>query len=301
MSSGESNWIHMGRSTFADRVLGWAKENPVDLPWRKQRSPYEVLVAEVLLKRTTATAAARVYEDFLLAFPSLRHIVAASAEELVEALSGVGLQHQRAQAMKSLAAWILYSHGGCIPSDLELLLEVPGLGNYSAAAILSFGFDIPVAVVDTNVERILTRVFGNALAPRTSWTSLSGMATRLLPVDSHRQYNYALLDLGRLICRYSDPRCGECPLASGCSYSVLLGTKDTQELKDKGATGSGSNLRAIRRKRGLSQQQLAEIAQVSKLTVIKIEAGKSSPRLETRAKLAQALGVLPDKLTEQTA
>ena len=214
-------------------MLNWADKNFSDFPWRQRRSPYEVLVAEVLLKRTTARAAARVYEDFLTTFPSLQKIVSASDEELVEALSSVGLQRQRAHSMKRLAAWILSKHDGCVPSGLEELLEVPGLGNYSASAILSFGFDIPAGVLDTNVERILIRVFGNTLPPRPSWTLLREVATHLLPKDSHRKYNYGLLDLGRLICRYTDPRCGECPLASVCTYHLNSGGERAAPIERK--------------------------------------------------------------------
>ena len=291
------SWSYKGPWSFADRVLKWADENFSDFPWRQRRTPYEVLVAELLLKRTTATAAARVYEDFLLRFPSPQHIVSASDEELVETLSSVGLQHQRARSMKNLATWILSEHDGCIPGDLKELLEVPGLGNYSATAILSFGYGIPAAVLDTNVERILLRVFGDTLPPRPSWTLLRNVATNLLPKDSHRQYNYGLLDLGRLICRFSEPRCGECPLASVCTYYSSSGGQGAYQLKERAAAFPQNNLRAIRHYRGLSLKQLAEAASVSKLTVIRIESGRTSPRRETMGKLAKVLGVLPEDLS----
>ena len=277
-------------------MLKWADKNFSDFPWRRCRSPYEVLVAEVLLKRTTATAAARVYEDFLFRFPSLHDIVSAPDEELVEALSSVGLQRQRARSMKHLAAWLMSRHGGHIPSDLEDLLEVPGLGNYSATAILSFGYGVPAAVLDTNVERILIRVFGNTLPAYPSWALLRQVAKDLLPRDGHREYNYGLLDLGRLVCRYVDPKCGECPLASVCAFFVSSSGEEAHQLEEGSAPGPPSRLRNIRCDRGLSLKRLAEIANVSKLTVIRIEAGRTSPRRETLGKLAQALGVLPEEL-----
>ena len=290
------SWSYKGPSSFADRVLKWADKNFSDFPWRQCRSPYEVLVAEVLLKRTTATAAARVYEDFLFRFPSLQDIVSVSDEGLVEALSSVGLQRQRARSMKHLAAWLLSIHGGSIPSDLEDLLEVPGLGNYSATAILSFGYGVPAAVLDANVERILLRVFGNALPPHPSWALLREVAQDLLPRDGHREYNYGLLDLGRLVCRYVDPKCGECPLASVCAFFVSSRGQGTHQLEEGNARDPRSRLRIIRCDRGLSLKRLAEIANVSKLTVIRIEAGRTSPRRETLGKLAHALGVLPEEL-----
>ena len=292
------SWSFKEPWSFADRVLKWADENLSDFPWRQRRTPYEVLIAELLLKRTTATAAARVYEDFLLKFPSLQHIVSASDEELIQALSSVGLQYQRARFVKKLATWILSKHGGCLPGDLKELLEVPGLGNYSATAILSFGYGIPAAVLDTNVERILLRVFRDTLPPRPSWTLLRKVATSLLPKDSHRRYNYGLLDLGRLICRYSEPRCGECPLSSGCTHYSRSRGKGPYPSEESNATLPQKNLRVIRHYRGLSLKQLAQAANVSKLTIIRIESGRTSPRRETLGKLAQALDVLPEDLSD---
>ncbi len=180
--------------------------------------------------------------------------------------------------------------------DLEDLLEVPGLGDYSATAILSFGYGVRAAVLDVNVERILLRVFSTTLPPRPSWTLLREVAHLLLPKERHREYNYGLLDLGRAICRYAKPKCEECPLASVCDFFVCSGEEGSRQTEEDRGAYLPSNLRAIRRGRGLSLQGLAEAANVSKLTVIRIEAGRTSPKHETLRKLAQALGVLPEEL-----
>lgn len=281
---------------FADLVLKWAAKNFSDFPWRSSRSPYEVLMAEVLLKRTTATAVARVYEQFLQKFPSLRDIVSTRDEELVECLSGLGLQHQRAHALKRLASELLSRHGGSIPIDLPSLLEVPGLGDYSATAILAFGYGAPVAILDVNVERILVRVYGQGLPPRPSKTLLYQIAQSLLPDKEHRAYNYGLLDLGRRVCTYVNPKCETCPLAPVCDFFAEMSTKKTHEMQEWKT--APNRLRALRHGRGLSLKRLAEIANVSKLTVIRIEAGKSSPRYHTIEKLAQALCVDPCEMVE---
>ena len=291
------SWSYQESSSFAERVLQWGGQNFSDFPWRLSRLPYEILIAELLLKRTTATAAARVYEGFLVRFPSLQDVASAPDEDLVRALSSVGLQHQRARSMKHLAAWLLSTHDGDVPSDLEGLLEVPGLGDYSATAILSFGYGVPAAVLDTNVERILIRTFGNTLPPRPSRPVLREVAQNLLPTEGHREYNYGLLDLGRLICRYPDPRCGECPLTSICDFYNRSSRKGTHQAGTEIIAALPSKLRAIRRDRGLSLKRLAEVANVSKLTVIRIETGRTSPRRETLEKLGKALQVCPDELS----
>ena len=176
-------------------------------------------------------------------------------------------------------------------------MNVPGLGDYSATAILSFGHGVPAAVLDTNVERILLRVFGNTLPHRPSLGLMREVAERLLPKDRHRQYNYGLLDLGRLICRYSNPKCGECPLNSVCDFYDESSGRVTRHVERDCVAVLPSKLRAIRRNRGLSLSRLAEIAKVSKLTVIRIEAGRTSPRQETLEKLGRALQVRPDELS----
>ena len=290
-------WNHQERSSFADRVLVWGARNFGDFPWRLRRSPYEVLIAELLVKRTTATAASRVYEDFLVRFPSLQDVVSAPNEDLVNALSTLGLQNQRAHSMKHMAGWLLSKYDGTVPSNLEDLLDVPGLGDYIATATLSFGHGVRAAILDTNVERILLRVFRTKLSPRPSRTSLREVAQFLLPKDRHREYNYGLLDLGRLICTYANPKCEECPLASVCDFYKNSTGQVAHQVGGNSAEALPGNLRAIRRDRGLSLERLADVAKVSKLTVIRIEAGRTSPRRKTLEKLGRALQVCPDELS----
>ena len=290
-------WSFQKKSYFAARVLQWGRQNFDDFPWRLSRSPYEILIAELLLKRTTATAAARVYGDFLARFPSLPVVASAADEDLVNALSSLGLQNQRARSMKHLAIWLLSKHDGEIPCDLEVLLEVPGLGDYNATAILSFGYGVPTAVLDANVERILLRVFGNTLPARPPWKLLRELAQFLLPMDGHREYNYGLLDLGRHICRYTNPRCGECPVASFCDFYNSSSKNGALPSGEETMEAHFSKLRAIRLDRGMSLKRLAEIARVSKLTIIRIEAGKTCPRRETLEKLGKALQVCPNELS----
>ena len=286
----------MENKSFADRVLKWAGQNFSEFPWRLNRSPFEILIAEFLLKRTTATAASRVYDNFLARFPSLQEIASTSEEELVQVLSGVGLQRQRARSLRRLTTWLLNIHGGEIPYDLTVLKEVPGLGDYSAAAILSFGHGIPVAVLDANVERIITRVFRSSLPVRLAGSLLNEVAQRLLPTDKHEEYNYGLLDLGRKVCRYTNPKCGVCPLNKVCDFFENGGVGVAREPL-RGHTESVKNkLRAVRLNRALSLKQLAQLAGVSKLTIIRIESGKSSPRYQTLEKLGIVLGVEPKEL-----
>jgi A/G-specific adenine glycosylase len=283
--------IEEKKGEFTHLTFNWAQSHLRDYPWRKLgRTPYEILIAEILLKRTTATAAARVYDAFIRRFPSIQTINNSSEEQLASALSTVGLQRQRSRAIKALARHLSEEQGGYIPSDLDQLLSIPGLGEYSARAILSFGFGIPVAVVDANVERILGRVFQSLLPPRPSGRQIQELASSLLPSESHREHNLGLLDLGALVCRYIDPLCPECPISSICDHYSRNKAMLIKEKPGRYETAVGMKLRNMRKEKGIGLAKLAQLAKVSKLTIIHIESGKTSPRPKTIAKLAAALG-----------
>jgi A/G-specific adenine glycosylase len=261
-------------------------------PWREAgRTAYEVLIAEVLLKRTTSTAAARVYQAFLARFPNLRALSEASHEEIAESLSRVGLQKQRAIAAKQLAAYLIHAEDGKVPDELTRLLEIPGVGSYTARSVLSMGFGISAAPVDSNVERILTRVFSGLLPDRNSLSSLQPLADELLPRKRYREFNLGLLDLGALICRPAFPICGECPLRGICEFNLKNRTRNSEPKPRAGSSTLGVRLRKVRKEKGFSLVVIARRASLSKLTVIRIERGMSHPLPKTLRKLTAALGI----------
>lgn len=214
--------IHPPRNTSEVRraLLSWAAVHLREFPWRDRGTCiYQVLIAEVLLKRTTARAAARMFASFITRFPDLESIDKASIEDLEEALAPVGLYRQRATGLKQMAEYLRREHGGQIPDNLPDLLKVPHLGPYSSRAVLSFGHGEPAAVVDSNVQRILSRLYRRLLAEAPSLSAVQEVADLLLDTSEHRQFNWALLDLGAVVCRYDRPRCPDCPLAGLCDYS----------------------------------------------------------------------------------
>ena len=266
-------------------LLAWASGNLRDYPWRKLGiGTYEVVVAEVLLKRTTSTAVARIYGPFLKQYPVLSQLVLASEDELAHTLAPLGLSRQRAKALRKLAL-TLEERGGHVPRTLSELRALPGLGDYAARAIMSFGYGDPVAVVDGNVERVVGRVFLRSVGAGAPRPTVQAVADALLPRMRHRDFNFALLDLGALICRPARPRCVECPLKGICDYA-------RRPVDDRTSTP----LRTARLSKGVSLSRLAALAGVSKMTVINIEAGRTSPRPETVRKLAMALSVSPEEL-----
>ena len=169
-------------------------------------SAYEVLVAEVLLKRTTARAAARVFPTFICQFPDIECVRQALLEQLEAALQPVGLYRQRAKGLKEMAEYLVVKHKGQVPRGLPDLVKVPHLGPYSARAILSFGHGIPAAIVDSNVQRVLGRLYRQRLGEAPSLSDTQVLADLVLDPEHHQAFNWALLDLGATVCRYDVPR-----------------------------------------------------------------------------------------------
>jgi len=253
-------------------------------PWReKERSPYEVLIAEILLKRTTATAAAKLYTDLLRILPSIRHVYTTSQNKLEEFIRPLGLYKQRASSLKKMADYIVEEEGGEIPDSFDRLLKIPGVGHYNSRAVLSFAFNIPYGVVDSNVERILGRFFIR-LRP-LNHRLFQDITDELLPHDSHRLYNLAMLDIGSIVCRPSNPRCEDCFLERKCDYRLGEGRSISE-------TNYSSEIRTLRLQIGMSQQGLAELSGVSKNTIVNLEVGRTTrPKEETLKKIKKALNL----------
>jgi len=211
------------------RLLVWGDANYRHYPWRAEpATPYQVAIAEVLLKRTTATAAARLFPIFIAEFPDWTALSRASVKRVAKRLQPIGLSNQRARDLHRLASSVIKAHGGELPKSLDELLKLPGLGPYSARAVLSVAHGRKAAVVDSNVTRVLKRLFWPEIQ-RISPSELQKIADGLVPPRSHRRFNLALLDLAAKVCRYDRPRCGVCPIARYC------GDFDEQVRADMGA------------------------------------------------------------------
>jgi A/G-specific adenine glycosylase len=197
-------------------LLDWASSNLRDFPWRRNRTPYRVLVSEFLLKRTTSTAVKRIYEDFLKLYSNIEKLAKADVKELEKFLETIGYHKLRARAIKETASHIMKESKGKLPTSMEELLSIPNIGPYTAGAILSLGYGQPASMVDSNVERILKRVFKNTLPKKTVLKWLQKVDDILVPKEKHETFNYALLDLGALICTYREHYCAKCPINIFC-------------------------------------------------------------------------------------
>jgi len=208
--------------TFSRLLLKWWGKNKRTFPWRLRRDPYAVLIAEMLLRKTTAKQVEKVYEDFISRYPSPPALSEADMDGPSNILTPLGMEHKRAELFIRLGRAIQDNPGGRIPSTEKALLKLPGVGQYAANAVLSFSHGRKVPMVDTNFIRVIQRVFGltSSKARARNDKQLWEFAEKLVPRRRSREFNLAVLDFAALICKYGNPQCGKCPIISICTYGL---------------------------------------------------------------------------------
>jgi A/G-specific adenine glycosylase len=202
---------------FQMRLLEWFRAHQRDLPWRASRDPYRIWVAEVMLQQTRIAAVMPYYQRFLDRFPNVASLAHARQAEVLKLWSGLGY-YSRARNLHAAAQQIVAQHGAQIPRELSAALELPGIGVYTAAAVLSIAYDVPLAVLDGNVARVLARICairGDLRVPKT-WSLLTSTASQLLARDAASDWNQSLMELGEVVCTPQSPRCAICPVARCC-------------------------------------------------------------------------------------
>lgn len=195
-------------------LLEWADRARRDLPWRSTRDPWAVLVSEVMLQQTQVGRVEPRFLEFLSRWPQPSALAASELEEVLRAWSGLGYP-RRARNLRAAAALMVERHDGRVPRALDELLALPGVGPYTARAVLAFAHEDPVGVVDTNVGRILARWTGDRLSPQRAQL----LADQVVPPDASWRWNQGLMDLGASLCRPHNPTCDLCPVRSWCSWA----------------------------------------------------------------------------------
>jgi A/G-specific adenine glycosylase len=193
-------------------LLAWGAPRLRDLPWRAIRDPWRILVAEIMLQQTQVPRVIPKWLAFGAAYPTPAACAAAPLGEVLRHWQGLGYP-RRARNLHDAAGAMLADHDGAVPDELDALRALPGIGPYTARAVLAFAFERDVAVVDTNIARVLARVAGERLTPRR----VQDAADALVPRGVGWAWNQMLMDLGATVCRPA-PRCGECPLVASCAW-----------------------------------------------------------------------------------
>jgi len=207
------------KDRFSKNLLNWSEKNSPDYLWRKTHDPYRIMVSEMLLRRTRASSVDKVYKNFLNKFPTVKTLAKSSTGEIEKVIKSLGIR-TRSNKIKSTAEKLFHNYPTGFPTDEKEMLEVFGSGSkYTINAIRCFAQNLKVPIFDVNVKRIFERVFSidfgkDAHKKKISWQIVS----YALPKNRIKQYNWALLDLGKSVCKSSNPRCEICPLSSICDY-----------------------------------------------------------------------------------
>jgi len=206
-------------AAFKRRLLAWFRTAARDLPWRRTRDPYRVLVSEFMLQQTQVSRVLDYYGPFLRRYPSLAALAGATPRAVREAWDGLGY-YRRAANLHRLARQVVRHHGGVVPSDPEALEQLPGVGPYTAGAVAAFAFEKPAPAVDTNVARVLGRVFRCQTAKTTRKMAQLLQPKRRATVWA---FNQAMMELGALVCTARAPKCPACPVNQLCNWYLRSG------------------------------------------------------------------------------
>jgi A/G-specific adenine glycosylase len=210
-------------TSFQRRLLAWYRRHGRDLPWRRTREPYRVLVSEIMLQQTQVERVLPKYRQFLSRYPTMKALAAAPVEDVRRLWYPLGY-NIRPVRLHAIAREAMARYGGSLPDTAERLRRLPGVGRYTAGAILAFAHGQDVAIIDTNVRRVLGRVF---LGPRRlrrlrGEKSMWDLADRLVPRGRAYDFNQALMDFGATWCTPRRPRCAPCPMRGFCATYPTL-------------------------------------------------------------------------------
>jgi len=209
------------------KLLQWFTHHRRDLPWRRTKNAYRILVSEIMLQQTQVPRVVPKYEAFLKRFPSLSALARAQQRSVLAAWSGLGY-NRRARNLHQLARTVMRDHQGKLPRTLHDLRQLPGVGEYTAAAVACFAYGAPVALVDVNVRRVLGRIFHGVRGPQNlSAEQVWELAASLVPMKHAVAWNSMLMDFGSATCTQRMPKCATCPVRPWCqAYPAVLNRED---------------------------------------------------------------------------
>jgi len=210
-------------------LLEWYETNARDLPWRRNPTPYQVWVSEIMLQQTRVAAVLEYYKRFMMAFPTIQDLANASEDQLLKLWQGLGY-YSRARNLQKAAVQIMETYGGIFPQTYEALRKLPGIGDYTASAITSIAFGLPNPAVDGNLLRVVARVTGDFgdITTQDMKKKVKSSLQEVIPIHAAGAFNQAMMDLGSMVCLPNGvPICDRCPAASFC---LAYGRKQTNLL-----------------------------------------------------------------------
>jgi A/G-specific adenine glycosylase len=215
------------------KLLYWFQENARDLPWRKTYSPYHVWISEIMLQQTQMDRVVNYFTRWMKRLPDIASVAASGEEEILKLWEGLGY-YSRALNIIRTARILVEQHNGKLPPEYKSLLVLPGIGKYTAGAIMSIAFNKEYVIIDANIERVFARLFdiSEPVKNKNGHAFISDKAGELMPQGKAREYNQALMELGALVCLPKNPRCRICPVNDNC-LALKENTIDQRPVPDK--------------------------------------------------------------------
>ena len=223
----------MKSELFANQLLKWYDHQKRELPWRNTKDPYKIWLSEIILQQTRIIQGLPYYQRFVEAYPTIEDLANAQESEVLRLWQGLGY-YSRARNLHACAQMVVNDFNGEFPKIYDELLKLKGVGKYTAAAIASFAFDAPHAVVDGNVFRVLSRVFGieDDISETRSFQVFEKKANELIPDNDAAEFNQAIMDFGAIQCAPKKPACALCPFSANC-FAFNKGMLDQLPVKTK--------------------------------------------------------------------
>ena len=205
---------------FGTQLVQWFKAKGRDLPWRRTRDPYKILLSEIMLQQTQVNRVKEFYHRFLKQLPDFKSLATASEETVIELWGGLGY-YNRARNLQKTAQIIMQDYHGQFPTDHADILDLPGIGEYTAGAVMTFALNLRAPLVDTNVERVYARLFLQDItisSPSEKAKIFWMIAEKLLPFSEYWEFNQGIMDFGAFLCKLPRPVCQQCPFSQFCRY-----------------------------------------------------------------------------------
>ena len=210
----------MSTESFAEELLTWYAKNKRDFSWRRTKDPYKILVAEMMLQKTTSKQVAELFDRFIEEYPSPEALAKASISEIEEMITPLGIEHRRAYRFKNWAQEIVEKHDGQVPRRKKELTSLHGVGDYIANAVLCLAYDENEPLLDANAVRVLQRFFGikspkaRARTDKALWETYG----KMIPNGKARDFNLAVIDFAALVCTAKNPKHDVCPVSRACQF-----------------------------------------------------------------------------------
>ena len=205
--------------SVSEKIIGWYGEHGRDLPWRETKDPYHIMIAEIMLQKTSASQVLPVYDEIVKRWPTPADLLDVKTEVVAQMMYPLGLQNVRSKRLKKLAQVLVEEYDGKVPSQKDELLSLPGVGLYICSGVRCMAFDVPVPMLDSNAGRLFGRYYFDEKMYSEIYDKIRDKVEKIFPEEHFKEFNLGVIDMGALVCKQTHPICSDCPLKEQCRYT----------------------------------------------------------------------------------